>query len=135
NGLHVDQREDGTFFFVSWSDGNDVLVIFSRGVGLDMVGFVMGVGFGLFGVVGVAWVHFNIIIVVVAATLEHGAIFLQLIGVIRNQFFRRVIGLVLDSDYFQPEEAAGDIYVRALLVAVLVLLFLARSGIDREAVS
>src|SRR3954471_6921096 len=65
-------------------------------------------------------------------TLQNVSIFLQLVAVKRQNFVRRIIRLVLNSNYLQTEEVAGNIHVGALLLALGFFFLYSRARIYRD---
>src|ERR1700758_1243920 len=74
----------------------------------------------------------RIAVTVAGMAFENSAKVFELISVIGRDFFRRIIGQILDRHDFEPEQAGGDVYIGALLFSVVGLGLLLGAGIDRE---
>ena len=130
--MHIDQREIGAFAVVCGLNRNNVLILLGPNLQLDDFAAVISLALQFLRIVATTGMHIDITTIVGGVALEHVAILFHLIVIIGNELCRRILRDVFNRNDLQPESAAGNIDVGALLFSVLLLFLETRSGINRQ---
>src|SRR6266550_2877878 len=130
--LHIDQREIRAFAVIRGLDRNNVLILLGPNLQLDDFAAVISLALQFLRIVATTGMHIDITTIVGGVALEHVAILFHLIVIIGNELCRRILRDVFNRNDLQPESAAGNIDVGALLFSVLLLFLETRSGINRQ---
>src|SRR6266496_987935 len=128
--LHIDQREIGAFAVVCGLNRNNVLILLGPDLQLDDFAAVISLALQFLRIVATTGMHIDITTIVGGVALEHVAILFHLIVIIGNELCRRILRDVFNRNDLQPESAAGNIDVGALLFSVLLLFLETRSGLN-----
>src|SRR5579872_2558850 len=119
--LDIHEGEVGAFALRF--DRNHVLILFSPNLQLDDIAFVVALAAHIALTSGVvARTYGEIAAMGVGVAFDHMAELLQLILIKGEDFVGCVVGFILDGNDFHAKKAAGDVYVGALAIAVLLRL-------------